>query len=435
MTSELTDTIVAPITGVHGGAVIFVRLSGPDSWEVAQKVFRDWPAKVVPRHATYGEYRHGDDGIVIPFEAKHSYTGQDSVEMSIHGSAASLQLLMDACYAGGARPANPGEFTLRAFMSGRIDLSQAEAVREVVESQTERQLKLAKHLLGGELKTVVRQISDQLSSILVELEAQVDFSQEIGELDRAECANRLAAIGNSIEDVTRFAGRQEIVRRGIRIAIVGEPNVGKSSLLNAILRTDRAIVSPTPGTTRDFVEGSIEWQGFPLVFVDTAGIREACEQIEEEGIRRTLDQAQRADIILFVYDGPAGWSSEQLALLEELDTRRTFPVANKADLGEPIGPGIPVSAKTGAGIDAMLGAALMQFGDLGPFPVQARHHVALNLAVASLRSATSLLDGDAPLDLVSVLLRQSLMDLGTVTGETVEADVLEQIFKDFCIGK
>lgn len=430
----LLDTIVAPITGLAPAAVAGIRISGPEAWKVAAAVFPRWPADAEPLKAVYGRFVHGDDGFVLPFEAGRSFTGETSAELFVHGSPESVRQIVAACRQAGARTAEPGEFTLRAFLNGRIDLTQAEAVRDTVESRTAVQLRAANAAREGALREAVEAISDRIVRLLAAIEASVDFGEEVGELDRPQArADLLDAAANlgSLLDQARV-GR--IVRQGLRIAIVGRPNAGKSSLLNALLRSERAIVTDVPGTTRDTVEESAAFDGVPVVLIDTAGLRDSADPVESLGIQRSRASAADADLIWYVYDAAAGWTDEDAAFLASFD-RPAAVVANKADLPHSAGTGRLVSAKTGLGLPQLASEAVRDAAPSDLPLVNDRHAALLREAREAVEAALSGLSHDAPEDLLTTHLRQALHSLGRITGETVEADMLERIFRDFCVGK
>ncbi len=424
------DTIVAPITGPGPAAVAVVRLSGPEAWMVASEVFGSWPLVVEPRKATYGHFVHGDDGLVLPFEEGHSFTGEQTVEMSIHGSRASVRGLVDSCLKLGARMAEPGEFTHRAFLNGRIDLTQAEAVRETVDSQTERQLKLANLIRDGALRRRVDAIRDGVVKLLVAVEASTDFSEEIGELDQAATDADLASLIQELERLLQTSTTGWVVRNGLRIAIVGPPNAGKSSLLNALLGADRAIVTAIPGTTRDYVEEMADFDGLPVVLIDTAGLRDSQDEVEALGIQRSRAQAAAADLIWYVYDASIGLFEGDL-----LGFETAVRIGNKCDLGR-LGNGLFVSALTREGLDQLVRSTLERFDSTVDVPlVNVRQRDLLASAREALLSARTTLASNSPDDLLAVDFRDAAESLGEITGETATPDVIERIFHDFCIGK
>jgi tRNA modification GTPase len=428
------DTIVAPITGLPPAAVAIVRVSGPDAFSVAASVFRPWPDSPKLRTALYGHFVHGDDGLAIPFAEGHSYTGEPTVELSIHGSAASVRKLLEACEQAGARPALPGEFTQRAFLHGRIDLTQAEAVRETIESETEVQLRSANRNREGALRVEVSNARFELLGLLARVEATVDFSEEIGDLDRDGAIRTVDFVTSGLKRLLSNAHAGRLVRHGLRIAIVGPPNAGKSSLLNRLLGSDRAIVSEIAGTTRDYVEERASFSGYPIVLVDTAGLRDSEDPIEVLGIQRSRAAAANADLIWFVRDARIPMDETSRAFLSSLD-RPSKVLANKADLAAPT-EDLAVSALTGLGIAELIEQTVAEFQEIGVAPlVNDRQAHLLHESLRTLRDAREHLEGQTPSDLLSVLLNEALATLGEITGETADPDTLQRIFRDFCIGK
>lgn len=460
------DTIVAPITGPGPAAVAIVRLSGPRAWLIASKTFEPWPQNPEPRRAIYGRYATGDDGLALPFEEGHSYTGEQTVEMSLHGSPPSVRALVAACIQADARMARPGEFTERAFLSGRIDLTQAEAVRDTVEAQTDAQLRLANLHREGALNREVAALAEETLSLLAAIEASVDFSEEIGELDRSAATRRIGALLENVGKLLATAESGRILREGLRIAIVGPPNAGKSSLLNRLLGHDRSIVADTPGTTRDYVEERADLGGVPCVLIDTAGLRETDDEVESIGVNRSRLIAANADLVWYVFDATscvsrqhgegAGWFVR--ADLPTNDSERFWLMANKCDLlrapqpantqrptpqhqdPKPQTPNPephPISALTGQGIPALIGR-LRAYADLDRDPgprIAPRHAPLLERTRTALQQVQTVLQSPVPDDLAAVGLRDAAQALGEITGETTTPDIIERIFHDFCIGK
>ncbi|MCH7905355.1 MAG: tRNA uridine-5-carboxymethylaminomethyl(34) synthesis GTPase MnmE [Armatimonadetes bacterium] len=432
---RLSDTIVAPITAT-GGAVALVRLSGPDSWRIAEVVFGNWPQRIEPRRATYGRFSSGDDGLVIPFQQDSSYTGEQVVEMSVHGSVASVQHLLDSCVGAGARMAEPGEFTLRAFMNGRMDLTQAEGVRDTVAAATDSQLRQANLMREGSLRDEVRCIRSEIEGVLAAVEASTDFSEEVGDLDRAAARNRCLAAQAKITALLATEDASRVVRDGASVAIVGLPNAGKSSLLNALIGADRAIVTEVPGTTRDTVEAELSWKGLLVRLIDTAGLRESDDLIESLGVERSRSAIENADVVLYIYDNAVGWQDEDDELCRPIG-RPCIIVANKIDLNPHAEQGLPVSTVTGHGLERLVEAVrkLVLQEPTSPALINSRHAPLLQGAREALDRVHETLSCPVPDDLAAVDLLAAIRLLGEVTGETATPDVIDRIFHDFCIGK
>jgi tRNA modification GTPase len=432
----LFDTIVAPITGMHRAAVTVVRVSGPDAWEVARAVFPRYPEHPEPGRLVYGCFVHGDDGYAVAFAEGASFTGERSAELSVHGSPASVRLLLEACLRAGARPAEPGEFTQRAFLHGRIDLVQAEAVRDTVDAATEAQLRSANAVRSGELSGRLAVAREATFGALAAVEAATDFGEEIGGLDREAVIAQIARAASIVHDLLATAHRGRILREGLTIALVGRPNVGKSSLLNRLLGHERAIVTEIPGTTRDTVEEWVDLGGVPCRLVDTAGLRETDDPVERIGVERTRQALDRADLIwhILAADEPP---ADEPALAPYAE--RVWTVVNKIDLvpgGRPSGHG--VSALTGEGLEDLVRKIAEQSeaipeGSLAT--ISARHRPLLESALEGLQQAERTLREGAPDDLAAVGLYAAVAKLGEITGDTAAPDVISRIFRDFCIGK
>ena len=432
---RLSDTIVAPITAT-GGAVALVRLSGPESWKICEGVFNNWPRKVEPRRATYGRFSSGDDGLVTPFQQDSSYTGEQAVEMSVHGSVASVQHLLDSCITAGARMAEPGEFTQRAFMNGRMDLTQAEGVRDTVAAATDSQLRQANLMREGSLRDEVRCIRSEIEGVLAAVEASTDFSEEVGDLDRDAARARCLAAQAKIVALLVTEDASRVVRDGASVAIVGLPNAGKSSLLNALIGADRAIVTEIPGTTRDTVEAELSWKGLLVRLIDTAGLRDSDDLIESLGVERSRNAIENADVVLHVYDNAVGWREGDDALGGSIE-RPCIIVANKIDLNPQAEQGVPVSSVTGLGLEQLIDAVreLVVQEPTSPALINGRHAPLLRGAGEALDRVHETLSSAVPDDLAAVDLLAAIRLLGEITGETATPDVIDRIFHDFCIGK
>jgi tRNA modification GTPase len=422
---RLGSVIAAPITAL-GGAVATARLSGPGAWQTASACLASPPKSWRPRHAFVAKTIWGEDALCTAFAEGASYTGEESVEISLHGSRAAMAELMQAASRAGALPAEPGEFTLRAFLNGQMDLTQAESVRLWTEARADRQLEQARSLSSGRLSQIIQEARKEIEGALAQVEASVDFSEETGPMDRAVFAQRTALAAQRLAAIPTGGGR--ILRQGARIAIVGAPNAGKSSLMNAVLRADRAIVTAIPGTTRDTIEEELQISGFPCVLVDTAGQRETLDPVEAEGVQRSHRAAAEADILWQLYDPHV----EQAPAEEP----HGLVVSSKADQGPPFAA-LAVSAHTGEGIENLLAVTADRLEALAGGPVLAleRHAELIGLAIEDLRAAEEASRSPVPDDLLAVHLQAAHRRLGEVIGDSVGPDVLTRIFQDFCIGK
>ncbi|MDI9635716.1 tRNA uridine-5-carboxymethylaminomethyl(34) synthesis GTPase MnmE [Kamptonema cortianum] len=432
-----TDTIVAPITAPGRGAIAVVRLSGSKAVGIAREVFPSLPEKLEYRFAYYGDFVHGDDGLITVFAESASYTGEESVEMSIHGSPASVQSLVESCITYGARLAEPGEFTLRAFMNGRIDLSQAEGVRETIESVSLRQLEYANSMRSGEINKEISLIREELLAVLAAVEAQTDFSEEVGPLDIESCNAHLNSAISKMDQLLATQNAARVVRQGVRVALAGLPNAGKSSLLNALLKQDRAIVTEIPGTTRDTIEESVEISGILVRLTDTAGVRDTSDPLEQLGVERSRVALRQAELILYLYDASKGITEEDEKLLALLD-RPVVRIGTKIDLGfPPVGEDLGISIKTGAGLSDLVSAIENHIAvDNEAIFLLDRHYELLKPSKKAVEACLITLNSvDTPSDLAAVELQQGIRLLGEITGETTPPDVIEQIFSRFCIGK
>ncbi len=439
------DPIAAVATAPGVGAIGVVRLSGPDLRGLLIPLLGREPP---PRRAVLTRFsddqgRSIDEGIALYFPAPHSYTGEDVLELQGHGGPAVLQQLLDRCLRLGVRLAEPGEFTRRAFLNGKLDLAQAEGVADLIQARSEAAARAALRSLQGEFSKEIRMLVAELTALRMLVEACIDFpDEEIEHLPRAETAARLQGLVQRIAAVERAARRGSLLREGARVALAGRPNVGKSSLLNRLAGEEVAIVTELPGTTRDVIRQELAIEGVPIHVLDTAGLRDSGDRIERLGIERTWEVIERADLVLFVADAHAGWLEEDSRLLSELPAGvQRIVVLNKIDLGRGVlgsvlGRQVQVSARSGEGLDHLrreiLNALGWQAGEEGTFSARARHLDALARAAACLTRAGDRL---GELELFAEELRLTQRALGEITGEVTADDLLGQIFSQFCIGK
>jgi tRNA modification GTPase len=443
------DTIVAIATPPGRGGLGVVRISGPASQAIAATLLdRDRP--LAPRHATLARVRGLDEVIATLFALPHSYTGQDVVEISTHGSPAVLQTIVRSAVESGARLAEPGEFTLRAFLNGRLDLIQSEAVADLIDAATPLQARTAFDQLEGTLTRRIGAIEDSLFDLTARLEASLDFPDEgYHFIEPAALAGEIGRIRGDVAALVCDARRGRLIREGAQVAIVGRTNVGKSSIFNRLAGGDRAIVTATPGTTRDLVTERVDLNGMLLTLVDTAGLRDASDAIETEGISRAKHAARMADLVVAVFDGAEPLASNDEAVLEETrECRRRVIVVNKSDRGRaaprPVagsGPEIEVSALTGAGMDELRAAIVDALaGEVlrdTPAISNVRHAVLLRQAEEALERAERAAGPGAamPEEFVLADLHSARVALEEVTGKRTSEDLLQHIFERFCIGK
>lgn len=451
------DTIVALSTPPGRSGIGVVRLSGPRSLTIARALVRKQSFTPEPNHVRLMSLRDPetrealDQALVTYFRAPNSFTGEDVLELSCHGAPVVLRLLVDAILRLDARLAEPGEFTLRALANGRMNLSQAEAVRDLIDARTNAAARQASRQLRGELSHRLQPIKDGLLEVIVRLESSLEFVEDdLPAVATSEIRIRLRRLAQEVEKLAATFAAGRLLRDGLRVTLVGRPNVGKSSLFNRLLEADRAIVTEIPGTTRDTLTETINLDGVPVELTDTAGVRASSDLIESIGVERTKRAAADADLVVLVLDGSEPLTSEDEQLLASTNGSPTVVALNKTDLplfrngwktfarnGPPV---LRVSAKTGAGIDSLRAALLQPFVSFGSgaeelLVTNARHHDLLNRASAAIESSLDELDQAASEELILVGLHNALRFLGEITGETAPAQILQQIFSTFCIGK
>jgi tRNA modification GTPase len=471
--SMLDDTIAAIATPIGEGGIGVIRVSGRTAVGTAEEIFRTVsgvPVPGLPTHTVHYGYVHDpitdetiDDGVITVFRAPRSYTGEDSVEISCHGGLVPVRRVLESALRAGARLAEPGEFTKRAFLNGRLDLAQAEAVLDIIRARTDEAMRVANLQFSGILSSRIRMMREELVGILAHIEAGIDFPEDVAETNPAEIAPSIHDAIRHVTDLLETADRGKILRDGIQVVIAGRTNVGKSSLLNALLRESRAIVTPIPGTTRDIIEESLNIRGIPVRAVDTAGVRETEDVVERIGVDRAIATLEQADLVLAVLEADQGFTPEDQVLILSLAGKKMIIVVNKTDLVReddaqdlahqveawaegnlPAGVAvIQTAAPSNQGIveleDAI--ADMVLAGSVSPAMAggvvisNMRHRRALEESRTALEHALRTAEAEMPPDLISVDLKAAADALGSITGEAVSEDVIDRIFSEFCIGK
>lgn len=460
MSASLDDTIAALATPMGEGGIAVIRVSGSEAFTIVDPIFRPKgirnrkPSEAESHTVHYGHIIWKDEIIdevlVSVFRSPRTFTREDVVEISCHGGALTTKLTLEAVLNAGARHAQPGEFTQRAFLNGRLDLTQAEAVADIIHARTELSLKAANEQLAGKLSKRIEALREDLMLVLAHVEAHIDFPDEdIAPDTHDQLLGKLRDGSVFVEQLLRTAREGKILRNGVRCAIIGRPNAGKSSLLNQLLGHDRAIVSETEGTTRDTIEETASIRGIPIIFVDTAGIRESKDEIEAEGIRRSRKAVDQSEIVLHIIDASAALHEMDRGFLDEFKSKKRLIILNKVDLQSQISKEemevhdivISVSARSGSGLDELKDAlsAIIWEGQVQSenleIAISARHQTALNRTRDGIeRSEQALAIGES-LELVAMDLRIAVEAIGEIVGKTSTEDLLDKIFSQFCIGK
>lgn len=459
------DTIAAIATPPGHGGISIIRISGPKSAEYAEIIFKSARdgirvSGMEPRHLYHGHivdpYTSDsiDEVLCVFMQAPNSYTGEDVIEIHSHGGYIVPGRILETLFSLGVRPANAGEFSLRAFLNGKMDLTQAEAVCDVINARTEEGLKQAELQLKGELSRRIGEFRDTMLDILAEIEAQVDFPEdEIDPIAKDSITKRTIGVISGIERLLGTYDEGHIIKYGVKTTILGKPNVGKSSLLNALLMKERAIVSPAPGTTRDFIEESIDVRGIPLQLIDTAGIRRTTDDIENEGVRLAKEKAVEAELILLVLDGSEELDSDDIEVLRASADKKAVIIMNKSDLGIKLRQDalpsltrldytVETSAKLGSGIEELkdkikgLLTGVASSADGSEIMLtELRHKLALEASVHSLKSFLFMLESEESPEFLAIDIRAALDSIGEITGEITTEEILGRIFSKFCIGK
>ena len=455
------DTISAIATAQGEGGIGIIRLSGDKAVEVAAKMFRPASGKALTEYeshrAVYGtivdaEGRTVDEAMVLLMKAPHSYTKEDVVELQCHGGVMPLRKALALTYDYGARPAEGGEFTKRAFLNGRLDLSQAQAVMDIITAKTDRSLKMAAGHLTGQFSEQIKKWRQDILGQIAHLEAAIDFPEdEVDDVVTENVSEKVVEIRNYIQKLIKTAGTGRILREGLMTAIVGKPNVGKSSLLNALLQEERAIVTDIPGTTRDSIEEYANVGGVPLRIIDTAGIRATEDVVEKIGVEKSRQMISQAALVLALFDGSRALDHEDEEILSLLNGQEAIVLLNKSDLKAVVTaadlsakaqlPVIEISTKDYSGMEQLTEAIKAKvyggevMADEGSFVSDERQANLLRTADRHLAAALTTIEAGLGLDFISIDLRSAWETLGEITGDTVGEDIIDEIFSKFCIGK
>ena len=458
----MEDTISAVATALGEGAVGIVRVSGLEALKIGETLFKAASGKPLGAYPVntlvYGHVYDSDGSLVdevlaVYMRAPRSYTAEDVVELQCHGGLQSLKKILALTYSAGARPAEAGEFTKRAFLNGRIDLTQAEAVMDLIRSRSEASLKLAARQQQGQLAQVLRSLRKQLVDVVVNLEAVIDYPEEdIEDVTYGRVEESIGSAVGEINGLLAHAHTGKILREGLRTAIVGRPNVGKSSLLNALLKEERAIVSQYAGTTRDVIEEQLLLDGVPLVLADTAGIRSTDDFVEKIGVEKSRQLLADSELVICVIDGSVGLTDEDEAILAAAEGKPCVIIVNKSDLPQQVDiralkerfgaeKVLTLSAKTLSGVEAFSGwlknyvyGSEGALGE-GAYVQNARQERLLREALASLEDAGGAAESMLPYDCIVIDVRTAIDLLGEITGDTVQDEIINEIFSRFCIGK
>jgi len=455
-------TIVALATPLGRSGIGVIRLSGADSLAIIQKLTKE--ASLRPRYAHFTELcdpQTGDavdEAIVTYFKAPHSFTGEDVVEISCHGSPVLLRQVIDICLRLDAKLAEPGEFSLRALANGRLNLAQAEAIRDLIDAQTTASARQAVRQLRGEFSNQLQPIKDDLLNVIVVLESALEFVED--DLPKTQVENIKKRLEEIVEEIGRIASTFQagkLIREGLKVALVGRPNVGKSSLFNALLGSERAIVTEIAGTTRDQLHEKLTIDNIPISLIDTAGLRETSNTVESIGVERARRAMADADLVIAMLDASEGFSAEDKEILESVSDLDHLIAINKIDKANPLKTAeiveqvnsairdprstiTHISAKTGAGLDVLKRAIVepfepREFSDAGFLVTDARHHDMLVRAQGEIENSLALLEQGTSEEIVLIGLHNAMRYLGQITGETTTEDMLTRIFSTFCIGK
>lgn len=455
------STIAAISTAPGIGGIGIVRMSGENTYKVLNKIFR--PKNQVNLNEVKGyTIKYGyivnndeiiDEVLVSFFRAPNSYTTEDLCEISSHGGAYIVRKILETCLENGANLAEPGEFTKRAYLNGRMDLTQAEAVIDVINAVSDKEAKTSIKQLEGVLSKQIKEIKDLLMSVMVNIEVSIDYPEyDVEEVTNKEAYYTLEEVYTKLERLLNSFDNGKIIKNGIKVAIIGKPNAGKSSLLNSILKEERAIVTDIEGTTRDTIEEFVTINGIPLKLVDTAGIREASDEVEKIGVEKSKKQAQEADLIIAIFDGSKDLNNEDLEILNLIKNKKSIILLNKSDLNAKLNESDPrftnitenilkISALNKTGIELLYEKISNLFNlneinlDNEILITNIRHKNIISNTLNNVKKANEALNMSMPIDIITIYIKEILEDLGEITGEVVTEDIINEIFSKFCLGK
>ena len=455
------STIVSISTAPGIGGIGIIRMSGEETYNIIEKIFKPLKYQKIEDIKGY-TMKYGniidngeiiDEVLVSYFRSPKSYTTEDMCEINSHGGNVILKRILDVCLKNGANLAEPGEFTKRAFLNGRIDLSQAESVIDVINAKSEKEAKSGLKQLEGYLSKEIHQIKQEIMDVLVNIEVSIDYPEyDTPEVQKNDMKNMLNSVHSKLLRLEKSFDNGKIIKDGIKTAIIGKPNAGKSSLLNAILNENRAIVTDIEGTTRDTIEEFVTINGIPLKLVDTAGIRKAKDEVEKIGIIKSIDEANDADLVIAIFDSSKELNEEDIEILKLIENKNVIILLNKSDLNTVLNENderftritnriLKISALNKEGIEKLYKIISEMFNlneinlDNEVLITNVRHKNIISKAIENVKKAEEALDIDMPTDIITIYIKEILEDLGEITGEVVTEDVINEIFSKFCLGK
>lgn len=453
------STIAAISTAMGNSGIGIIRMSGDESFDIIKKIFKTKSKKVdiKPNTINYGYIVSGDEIIdevlVSFFRSPKSFTTENMVEINSHGGIIIMNKILDLCLKNGAELAEPGEFTKRAFLNGRIDLSQAEAIVDIINAKSEKEAKASMKQLNGYLSNKLHKIKDKIMEVLVDIEASIDYPEyDIEEVTENRVATSMEEIKKELDSLRKTFDNGKLIKDGIKVAIIGKPNAGKSSLLNAILKEERAIVTEIEGTTRDTIEEFIQIDGIPIKIIDTAGIRETENIVEQIGITKSKEAANEADLIIAIIDSSKELSKEDIEILEFIKDKKAIILLNKMDLESKVSHEdilkiisnkeiLDISALNKEGIEKLFEiiSNMYKFNEIeiddSVTITNNRHKIAIEKMIKSVEKAEEAISNAMPIDVVTIHITDILEEMGKITGESVSEDIINEIFKKFCLGK